>query len=110
MKQIECRFESDVLEAVLQSRWPGRVESELREHVKTCGICADVAAVAGAINSIQEETANTAALHASIPESGAVWWKAQMRARREDAQTAGRPITAMQVAAFACAVGLFGAC
>ncbi len=33
-----------------------------------------------------------------------------MRARREAVQAAGRPITAAQVIAFACAVALFGAC
>jgi hypothetical protein len=33
-----------------------------------------------------------------------------MRARREAAQTAGRPITVAQVIACACAMGLLGAC
>jgi hypothetical protein len=49
-------------------------------------------------------------MRAALPDSGRVWWRAQMRARREAAQTAGRPITAAQVIAFACAMGLFGAC
>ena len=49
MRQIECAFESEVVMAVVQSRWPDRADAELREHVKTCEICADVAAVAGAI-------------------------------------------------------------
>jgi hypothetical protein len=33
-----------------------------------------------------------------------------MRARREAAKAAGRPITAVQVIALACAMGLLGAC
>ena len=45
-----------------------------------------------------------------VPDSGRVWWLAQLRARREAAEAAGRPITAAQVVAFACAVGLLGAC
>jgi hypothetical protein len=105
MRKIECEFEADVLSAVIQSRWPDRADSELREHVKTCEICSDVAAVAGAIEYAREETVPDA-----LPESGLVWWKAQMRARREAVETAGRPITAIQVAAFACAMGLMGAC
>jgi hypothetical protein len=105
VRQIECEFEADVLSAVIQSRWPDRVDTELREHVKTCEICSDVAVVAGAIECAREETVPDA-----LPDSGLVWWKAQMRARREAVETAGRPITAIQVAAFACAMGLMGAC
>jgi hypothetical protein len=105
VRQIECEFEADVLSAVIQSRWPDRVDAELREHVKTCEICSDVAVVAGAIECAREETVPDA-----LPDSGLVWWKAQMRARREAVETAGRPITAIQVAAFARAMGLMGAC
>jgi hypothetical protein len=47
---------------------------------------------------------------ATIPDSGRVWWKAQIRARREAAEAVGRPITAVQIVAFACAMGLLGAC
>ncbi len=110
MRQIECEFESDVLAAVIQSRWPERVDAELREHVKKCDICSDVAAVASAIECAREVTAADAAIPAALPDSGLVWWKAQMRARREAVETAGRPITAIQVAAYACAMGLMGAC
>jgi hypothetical protein len=45
-----------------------------------------------------------------VPDSGRVWWLAQVRARREAAKTAGRPITAAQVLAFGCSVALLGAC
>jgi hypothetical protein len=105
VRQIECEFEADVLSAVLQSRWPERVDDALRKHVKTCEICSDVAAVAGAMECAREETAPHA-----LPESGLVWWKAQMRARREALETVARPITAVQVVAFACAMVLTGAC
>ena len=108
MRQIGCEFEADVLSAVLQSRWPDRVDADLREHVRTCAICSDVAAVAGAIECAREETAAYAAIPDTLPDSGRVWWKAQMRARREAVEAAGRPITAIQVAAFACALVLMG--
>ena len=106
MKPVECEFESEVLAAVLQSRWPERVAAHLRAHVAACDICADVAAIAGVIDDAREEMR----VRAVIPDSGRVWWLAQMRARREAADAAGRPITAAQVIAFACAVGLLGAC
>jgi hypothetical protein len=106
MKPVECEFESEVLAAVLQSRWPQRVDASLRSHAAGCTICSDVAAIAGAVDDAREE------LHADaiVPDSGRVWWIAQLRARREAAQAAGRPITAAQTIACACAVGLLGAC
>ena len=110
MKQVECEFEADVLSAVIQSRWPNRVDPELRAHAKTCEICSDVAAVAGAIEYAREDTAALSAMPDRLPDSGRVWWKAQMRARREAVEAVGRPITAIQIAAFACAVALMGAC
>ncbi len=92
MRQIECEFESDVLAAVIQVALARmRADAGLREHVKTCEICSDVAAVAGAIECAREETVPDA-----LPDSGLVWWKAQMRARREAVETAGRPITAIR--------------
>jgi hypothetical protein len=106
MKLFTCEFESEVLAAVLQSRWPGRVDTELREHAGVCAICSDVAAIAGAIDEARMETGACT----MVPDSGRVWWLAQMRARREAAVAAGRPITAAQVIAFTCAVALLGAC
>jgi hypothetical protein len=106
MKPVECEFESQVLAATLQSRWPERVDADLRAHVAACPICSDVVAIAGAMDDAREEMRACAA----VPDSGRVWWLAQLRARREAAAAAGRPITAAQVIAFACAVGLLGAC
>jgi len=106
MKPVECEFESEVLAATLQSRWPDRVNAALRAHVAACAICSDVVAIAGAFDIARDEMRASAV----VPESGRVWWQAQLRARREAAQAAGRPITAAQVIAFACATGLLGAC
>ena len=106
MRRIECEFEAEVLAATLQSRWPDRVDADLRAHVATCTICSDVVAIAGVMDDAREEMRACA----TVPDSGRVWWQAQLRARREAAEAAGRPITAVQVIAFACAVGLLGAC
>ena len=106
MKPVECEFEAEVLAATLQSRWPERVDADLRAHVASCTICSDVVAIASALDDAREEMRASAV----VPDSGRVWWLAQLRARREAAEAAGRPITAVQVIAFACAVGLLGAC
>ena len=100
----ECEFEADVLAAALQSRFAEHVGAELRAHVAGCAICSETVAVASAMNDAREE------VRPLVPDSGRVWWLAQVRARREAAEAAGRPITAAQLVAFACAVGLLGAC
>ena len=106
----ECRFEEDVFLAVMQSRWPGRADAELRAHVATCAICAEVALVAGAIECAAAATAETALVPGTLPDSGRVWWKAQMRARREALEAVARPITVVHVTACASATAVAGAC
>jgi hypothetical protein len=106
MTPVECEFEADALAAVLQSRWPDGVDDDLRAHVARCAICSDVVAIGSAIDGAREDMH----MRAVVPDSGRVWWLAQLRARREAAEAAGRPISAAQVVAFACAVGLLGAC
>lgn len=106
MKRVECEFESEVLAALMQSRWPERAGTGLRAHVEQCEICASVATVAAAL----DEAHGAELACAAVPDAGRVWRMAQMRARREAVKAAGRPITAAQVIAFAIAMGLMGAC
>lgn len=106
MKAVECEFESEVLAAARHSRWPGGVDASLRAHVAGCAVCADVVAIASAMADSQEEARASVVL----PDPGYIWWRAQLRARREAAEIAQRPMTVAQILAFACAVGLLGAC
>jgi hypothetical protein len=106
MIPFECAFEDEVLAAVVESRWPERVDAHLREHAASCAICRDLVEVSGAIGEVRDQMPAPAL----IPDAGRVWWMAQLRARREAIKEAGRPITAAHVIAFACAVGLAGAC
>jgi hypothetical protein len=106
MTPLECEFESEVLAAAVQGRWPDRVDAQLRAHVAACRICSDVAAIAG----VFEDARADISARAVIPNSGRVWWLAQLRARREAAEAANRPLIAVQVVAFICAVCLLGWC
>jgi len=98
MNLIQCEFEAEVLAATLQSR----SDPALREHVADCEICSEIALIAAAMDDAR------AGEIPAVPDSGRVWWLAQLRARREAAKAAGRPITAAQVLAFACAIALLG--
>ena len=106
MKPVACKFEPEVLAAVLQFCWPERVDASLRQHVSGCVICSEVVALTGIFDQARQETHARAVL----PDSVRAWWLAQLRARREAAAAAARPITATQVIAFGCTVGLLGAC
>ena len=106
MMPVECEFESEVLSATLQGRWPERVDDHLRAHVAACAICSDIAAIAGEIEDARAEMRASAV----IPDSGRVWLASQMRARREAAEAANRPLSAAQAIAFVCALGLLGTC
>jgi hypothetical protein len=105
MRRVDCAHEPDVLEAVYTNRWPDRVDADLRAHVATCQICADVVTIA----PLLEADADLTRAEATVPESGLVWWRAQMRAREEAARTAVRPITVAQAVGLAATVGVVGA-
>jgi hypothetical protein len=100
MKAIECPREQDVLDALAGARWPDRCDRELRDHVERCAICADVLTVAEAL--LYDRDAAWA--DAQVPGSGVVWWRAQMRARREAAGSVAEPMTFVQAMAIACGV------
>lgn len=102
MTLSECPRESDVLDAVASARWPDRVKPELVAHVATCAICADVAIVAQALRG----DLDAASQEASLPPSGQVWWRSEMRARQESIRAASRPIAIAQSVAAALALGL----
>jgi hypothetical protein len=89
MTIIECPRESDVLDAIDSKRWPHRVDRELVDHVASCDICSDVLAVAAAMREDHDATWQ----EASLPSSGQVWWRAEMRVRQEAIRAASRPIT-----------------
>ena len=95
MKTVDCCREDDVLDALTSGRWPDRADDELRGHVATCAICADVIEVASAVLEVRNDEPG----EMRIPSSAVMWWRAQMRARQEAAREAARPITVAQVVA-----------
>jgi hypothetical protein len=106
MKAFVCELEAEVLGAVLESHWPDEVEPSLREHVPSCIVCSDVVAIAASFDIARQHTHSAVV----VPDASRIWWFAQLRARREAAQEAARPIFATQIAAFAWAMGLIAVC
>ena len=93
-----CAREAEALEVVLNGGWPACADAELSTHVETCAVCADVVAVAVAM----QEEHTVACQQAHIPSARLVWWRAELRARQEAARKAARPMTLVQGVAAAC--------
>lgn len=79
-----------------------RFECDHDTFVEGCASCAEIAAIAQAF----VDDRNALAREAQVPSSAIVWWRAQMRSRREAVETAAQPITWIQGLALACAVGI----
>jgi len=95
VKTVDCCREDDVLDALTSGRWPDRADDDIKGHVATCAICADVVEVASAVLEVRNDEPG----EMRIPSSAVMWWRAQMRARQEAAREAARPITVAQVVA-----------
>jgi hypothetical protein len=98
MKVPQCEKEQALTETLQRGQWPEACDPVLRAHVENCPVCSEVVQVAQAL---REEHAS---LHAEmkLPDAGLVWWKAQLRARREAAELATRPIALAERFGLAC--------
>ena len=105
MRRSECPREAGLLEALRSGAWPDGASRDLCGHVERCASCGALAALAAPLVDDYRALARDAA----VPSSSFMWWRLQLRARRETAELAMRPITAAQGLALAGAVGLLGA-
>lgn len=106
MARTECDRQPEVLELAVAGGWPQRCHPELRVHVDACSDCSELAIVASAIAADREVVLSGIV----VPTSGAMWWKAQRRARQEATAAATRAVTLAQLLSFAAAIVVaFGA-
>ena len=104
MRQAECPREAELLES-LHHCWPEGCPEGLRRHVEACASCGALLAVA---LPLRDEHA-ASVREAPVPSSAVMWWRLEMRGRREAAGRALRPIAAVQAVTLACAVGVLAA-
>jgi hypothetical protein len=95
-----CDREQELLAALRSHNWT----PELRAHFAACDSCAELAIT---VEFMQQAAATT---DPQVTPPGLVWWKAQLRARREAAQAAARPVLiAERAAAIVALLGAVGA-
>ena len=97
-----CAHEPAVLSALRSSRLNEMCEPALIAHLDACSSCAQLVDLAQALL----DDHRTLVSQAPVPSSAIVWWRAQMRSRREAAQVVTQPMTFVQGLIVACAVGL----
>ena len=102
MKYPQCEKEMAVTELVQSGRWPEACDAALRSHVESCAVCSEVVLVAGLL----QEANSSLLAEVKLPDAGLVWWKAQLRARREAAELATRPIALAEKFALACGMAV----
>lgn len=84
-----CDREQELLTALRTGQWT----PDLRAHFADCDNCAELAMTA----EFMQQAAAT--VDPRVPAAGLVWWKAQLRARREAAHAAARPVLIAERAA-----------
>jgi hypothetical protein len=102
MKVHQCEKEQAVTELLQSGRWPGAGDAALRSHVESCAVCSEVVLVAGLL----QEANSSLLAEVKLPDAGLVWWKAQLRARREATELATRPIALAEKFALACGMAV----
>lgn len=98
-----CEHEARVIRSVRT----GFRDSALEQHVATCRACSEAAFAARVLNEMRAEDE----AQARIPDSGVMWCKAQLLAKREAGERATQPINWIERFAYALViVGVVAAC
>ena len=97
-----CLHEDAILSALKSSRLNKACEPALLAHLEMCSSCGQLADLARALLDDHQALVS----QAQVPSSAIVWWRAQMRSRREAAEVVTQPMTFVQGLILACAAGL----
>ena len=100
MTAATCHHEDELLDSLGR----GFVGAELASHVATCSSCTELQTVAGALLDERVQ----AVAEATVPSSGTMWWRLQVRARHDAAAAARRSLFVGQAATLVIALALMG--
>ncbi len=102
--KMHCEKEEEVIRARAEGLLAGDGEparrltggAALREHVTLCPVCQEALFLA----ELFERDQRALGAQASLPEADLIWWKAQLRARREAVRRAEAPVVFAEKAAW----------
>ena len=93
MRRLYCDQEAAVLDASRSGQW----NTELRQHVGSCSVCADALLVA---EFLQEENRLATSESVSLPSREFLWWKSQLLLKHRAMKQATRPIELLRTFAY----------
>jgi len=97
MSPFSCPREKEVAQSLRLGQWPDGVAAELRDHVRGCRTCSDLALVTQTFQRARTVTAPAV----PIQSPGVLWWRAQLRRRNAAIERVSQPIVGAQIFAFA---------
>ena len=95
MRFLGCSWRDEITAATMRGQWPDGCSEELRAHVKRCRRCAEVVLVTQTLRSAREVSAEGARLE----PAGLIWWRAQLRKRRDVMERLNGPMWQVQTIA-----------
>ena len=100
MSPFTCAREREVTELLDRGYWPDACPAELRSHVGSCRLCADLVVVSQAFQAAHKQAMRVP----QMDSAGALWWRAQLRRRNAAIEKVGRPIFGAQIFALTISV------
>jgi len=97
-----CTHKEELASILTRGAWPLAASAELQAHVAACRDCSTRLRLTLGLRALRSESIAAAP---QLPP-GLIWWRAQIRRRREAIERVGRPLIAGQILALALAAGL----
>jgi len=94
---IRCGRTVEIDELLRLGHWPEAAGAELREHVRGCRACSERVRVTEALRGMRASSMR----EARLDPPALVWWRAQLRRRREVMQRVERPVRAQMLVVLA---------
>lgn len=90
---MRCGRAAEIDELMRMGHWPQASGAELVEHVRVCRVCGERVRVTEALRQMRANSMGAARLE----PPALVWWRAQLRRRREVMQRVERPMRAQMI-------------
>jgi hypothetical protein len=95
MNFLRCLRRDEITAATMRGQWPDGCPEELRAHVKRCRRCAEVVLITQTLRSARGISVKGARLE----PAGLIWWRAQIRKRRDVMERLNGPMWQVQTIA-----------
>lgn len=104
MNSYFCHYGRQVAQLLREGLWPSSCDLTLLAHAESCPFCLDLVLVQQTLKAAGAESAPVS----SLPSAGVLWWRGQLRLRREAVEQVTRPIVLAEKLVFFSILFAFG--